>query len=91
MSHIAMLGFAVIQFLLAFYLQRHLTRPFLMHDPVQEPKLGLFLKRYRTYFIITGAVTVLSAFGNNTLVWVVLLIFVAILTSVFAIALGNYL
>lgn len=91
MSHIAMIIFALVQFLLAYYLQRHLTRPFLMHDPVKEPKFGQFLKRYRTYYVITGVITVLDAFSSNTLVLVVLLIFVAVLTAAFAIALANYL
>jgi hypothetical protein len=91
MSHIAMVIFALVQFLLAYYLQRHLTRPFLMHDSVKEPRFGQFLKRYRTYFVITGIVTLLGAISNITIVWVVLLIFVAILTSAFAIALAKYL
>lgn len=91
MSHIAMVIFALVQFLLAYYLQRHLTRPFLMHDPVKEPRFGQFLKRYRTYFVITGIVTLLGAISNIIIVWVVLLIFVAILTSAFAIALAKYL
>ncbi|ANK59775.1 hypothetical protein [Loigolactobacillus backii] len=91
MLRLAMALFALVLLVLAYYLHRHLTRTFLMHDLTQDKQLHDFVKRYRNYFGIVGGLTLISLLIPNLTLWVVLLILGCLLAAIFALSLANHL